>query len=106
MIRYDFEEFDHTIVSTFVPTKYDRFSDEIIFDGSNIHFHIGFDLFTAKEFEKFITKHLAPAVEAAAAEADQQAIALALLASLIYPDRIPWLLRQSDLEPLDKSGDE
>jgi hypothetical protein len=106
VIRYDFQELDHTIVSTFVPAKYDHFSDQMIYDGSNIHFHIGFDLFIAKEYEDFLALHLAPAVESAAAGLDQEAIALALLASLNYPDRIPWLLRQLDQKSPDKSSDE
>lgn len=106
VIRYDFEELDHTIVSTFIPAKYGHFSDRMIYDGSNIHFNIGFDLFTAREFEDFLALHLVPAVESAAAGLDQKAIALALLASLIYPDRVPWLLRRSDQKSPDKSSDE
>ena len=104
VIRYDFEELDRTIVNTFIPALYDRFSDEVIFDGSNIHFEIGSDIFTAKEFEAFINTHLARAVEAASAEAGHQQISLALLASLIYPDRIPWALRQFDHESPTRSG--
>jgi len=106
VIRYDFEELDHTIVNTFIPAKYGHFSDQMIDDGSNVHFHVGFDLFTAKEFEDFIALHLTPAVESAAAGLDQKAVALALLASLIYPDRVPWLLRQSGRTSYDKSSDE
>lgn len=92
VIRYDFEELDHTVVGTFVPERYDQFADERIAGGSNIQFHIGFDIFTAGEFEDFVTSYLYPAVDRAAVGADKRSVSLALLASLIYPDRVPWLI--------------
>lgn len=92
IIRYDFEELDDTMASTFVPDRYSSFSDELISDGKNIHFQIGFDVFTAREFSEFVEEHLMTAVEAAVGNVGKSALTVALLASLIYPDRILWFL--------------
>lgn len=94
VVKYDFEDLDHTIVSTFVPDCYKPFSAEIIEDGTNIQFHVGFDVFTAAEFEEFVKNHMLPAVTHAVSGLEENDLETALLASLIYPDRIPWFLAE------------
>ncbi len=98
VIRYDFEDLDHAIVSTFVPARYKPFSAEVIEDGTNIQFHVGFDVFTATEFKNFVRDHMLPAVTNAVSGLDKNDFQTALLASLIYPDRIPWFLTESGFE--------
>lgn len=92
IVRYDFREMDHLIVSSFIPDSYADFSDEVVYDGSNIQFHIGFDVFTAQDFSELFAMHLRPAIEHAAEIADSDELNVALLASLIYPNRVPWFL--------------
>jgi hypothetical protein len=92
VIKYDFEEVDHAIVNAFIPDNYENFGSEMIYDGTNIHFHIGLDLFTAKDFSEFMTDHLNPAVERAASESGEAVLWRALIASIIYPNRVPWFL--------------
>ncbi|MEO9527713.1 caspase family protein [Roseibium sp.] len=96
VIRYDFADLDHTIVSTFVPDCYERFSEEIIDDGINIQFHIGFDVFTANEFKDFVQDHMLPAIQNAVSGSNRIDLQTALFASLIYPDRMPWFLANSE----------
>lgn len=95
VIKYDFEDLDHTIVSTFVPDCYKPFCAEVIEDGKNIQFHVGFDVFTAAEFMGFVHSHMLPAVTNAVVGLEKKDLQTALLASLIYPDRIPWFLAET-----------
>lgn len=95
VIKYDFEEVDHAIVNAFIPENYETFGSETIYDGTNIHFHIGLDLFTAKDFSEFVTDYLNPAVERAVNESGEEVLRRALLASTIYPNRVPWFLATS-----------
>lgn len=92
VVRYDFEELDHTIISTFVPDSYSPFSSEVIYDGTNIQFHIGFDVFTADDFSRFVEMHMLPAVQTASSDLNNIDLKVALFASLVFPDRMPWFL--------------
>lgn len=92
VIRYDFKKLDHSLVNTFVPDSYSLFSSEIIDNGTNIHFEIGFDIFTARDFSFFLKTQVMPSVNEAKASCSEIVLRTALPASLIYPDRVAWFL--------------
>jgi len=90
IIRYDLSEIDGTVLGTFVPESYRGFSGEIISKGSNLYFRFGFEVFTIAELAAFFEQHLRPRVDHACQELDQLQSSVALIASLIFPDRVPW----------------
>lgn len=92
IVRYDLQELDQVHVNTFVSDGYSDFSDEMILNGSNIGFTIGFDVFTMTEFAEFYGDHLLPSIRAASQDLTATDAATSLLASLVYPDRTPWFL--------------
>ena len=90
VVRYDFSEIDGTHCTTYIPESYADFSDEVITNGGNLNFQIGHDVFTASDFDSFIRNYLSPAVYAASQPPHSMIHSIAICASLIYPDRIPW----------------
>ena len=94
IIRYDFADLDKTDISTFVPKSYINFSEEMIIDGKNISFEIGFDIFSVDQFEHFVNTSILPPVNRAAEGLSDQDFKIALMSSMIYPDRIAWFLNQ------------
>ena len=92
IIRYDFEELDDVNINAYVPESYSSFAEERIPNGNNIGFTIGFDIFTADDFNNFVNSFLHPPVlEALKSTTDQERL-IAIVASLIYPNRLPWFL--------------
>jgi hypothetical protein len=90
IIRYDLSEIDGTVVGTFVPESYRGYSGEIISKGSNLYFQFGFEVFTIAELAEFFEQHLMPRVDHASQELNQLQSSVALIASLVFPDRVPW----------------
>ena len=92
VIRYDFKDLDGVSINGYVPENYNNFSEEQISAGRNLGVRIGFDVFTSQDLKAFIENHLIQAAEAAVTETDDQQLLTAIIASLIYPDRLPWFL--------------
>jgi hypothetical protein len=92
VIRYDLIDFDGVVVGTFVPSSYLHFSDEIIRSGSSIYFRFGFELFTVAECADFFGDHLRSRVMTACQDLDELGSCMALVSSLLFPDRVPWHL--------------
>lgn len=92
VIRYDFKDLDGVSINGYVPENYNNFSEEQISAGRNLGVTIGFDVFTSQDLKSFIENHLIQAAEAAVTETDDQQLLTAIIASLIYPDRLPWFL--------------
>lgn len=92
IVRFDFADLDHIHVSTYLPDSFSSFSDEVIFEGANIGFTIGFDVFTVDDFESFVLSNILPKAKAASEQLSPLDLRVALLASLIYPNRIAWFL--------------
>lgn len=90
IIRFDLSEFDETVVGTFVPESYQDFSGEIIPKGNNLYFRFGFEIFTIAELAAFFEQHLKPQVDHACQDTNQLQSCVALVASLVFPDRVPW----------------
>jgi hypothetical protein len=90
VIRYDLSELDKWQVSTFVPDNYLNFSDDVVHGGANIGFRIGFDLFTVAELESFVRISVFPQVDHAVNDLSPEQVQIAVLASLIYPNRVAW----------------
>ncbi len=90
VVRYDFSEVDGTHCTTYIPDSYANFSDEVIASGGNLNFQIGHDVFTASDFDNFIRNYVSPAVYTASQPPQTMIHSIAICASLIYPDRIPW----------------
>lgn len=92
IIRYDLSELDHQHVSTFVPDTYEGFTNDVIVNGANIGFQIGFDVFTVAEFASFAAESVHPKVADASRGLSENERTVALLASLIYPNRVAWFV--------------
>lgn len=90
VVRYDFSEIDGTHCATYIPESYADFSDEVIANGGNLNFHVGHDVFSAKDFDTFMRDYLSPEVYAASRPYDPTVNSIAICASLIYPDRLAW----------------
>ena len=90
IIRYDLSEVDGTVVGTFIPKNYQEFSGEIVSKGNNVYFRFGFEVFTIAELAAFFEQHLKPRVDHACRDTSQHQNCVALVASLVFPDRIPW----------------
>ena len=99
IIRYDLFEIDGRVVGTFVPESYQGFSSEIISKGSNLYFRFGFEVFTTTELATFFEQHLKPRVDHACQEINQHHSCVALIASLVFPDRVPWHIFEKFREP-------
>lgn len=95
IVRHDFVDLDHTNVSTFVPKSYLNFSEEMIIEGKNIGFEVGFDIFNVDQFEHFVSANLLPRVIKATEGLSEQNLKIALISSMIYPDRIAWFLNRN-----------
>lgn len=91
-IRYDFEDLDQVNVNAYIPNDYAHFSEERIHEGTNLGFRIGFDIFTAQDLKEFIERYLLENIANATEESDEKELRIAIISSLIYPDRLPWFL--------------
>lgn len=92
IIKYDLSELDKTSLSTFIPNSYSNFAEEVIESGTNVGLTVGFDVFTISDFKQFVSHHILPETTDALKGVSQQDREIALLASLIYPNRIAWFL--------------
>ena len=91
-VRHDFAELDGTVLGTFIPQNYSSFSEEIIRDGTNIYFKIGFEVFTIVELLAFFENELKPRVAAASRDVTNVECVIAACAALVFQDRVPWQL--------------
>lgn len=91
-IRYDLADLDGVVVSTFILESYSSFSDRYVGSGTNIHFKIGFDVFTISDLSSFFYNQLIPRATAASEGLSDTEKAIATCAALVFPDRIPWHL--------------
>jgi len=90
IVQFDFADLDGTFLGTFIPNDYCRFSSEVVPEGSNIYFRIGFEIFTVEELVSFFEGELKPrVVQASDGLSDIQDI-VATCVALVFPDRIPW----------------
>lgn len=87
-----FWKIDRCSFAAFVPDSYQDFHRKIIESGRNYLWQVGFDVFNVAEFSKSWPEVPQPATRTEAA--------LAVLSSLLYPDRIPWFaLTKFNAEP-------
>lgn len=68
--------------TAYIKSDHTCFGDEVMDGGDNLIWEIGYDIFRSSEFQSAW-----PAVSAPATELVEN---LSLLASLLYPDRVPW----------------
>lgn len=92
VIKFDLLDFDGVSLNGYIPSNYVNFSQDRLSTGENIGIKIGLDLFTAAELKNFIEIHLTASIKSAADDSSHTDLLLALVASLIYPDRLPWFL--------------
>lgn len=92
IIKYNFTDLDGFAVGTFIPQSYANFAEVSIYSGVNIHAQIGHDLFTTAELSTFIENDLMKRISDASLEMSDLQGTCAVLAALIFPDRVPWHL--------------
>ncbi|MBX9803744.1 MAG: caspase family protein [Caulobacteraceae bacterium] len=77
---------DHVALSAFVPDDYTAFAQETINEGENSGFMIGHDIWTVADLQEHFPHH------AFQAPTDATVAGTAILASLVFPDRVPWFV--------------
>lgn len=82
-------DLDHIVANVFVPDNWRDFGDEAIEHGVNHSFQIGHGIWTTKDFEAIWPEEkIAPPENALIGSA-------CILASLIFPNRVPWFILKS-----------
>ena len=76
-------EIDGLAFFAFLPSKYSKFGFDVIEDGQNLVWTIGQDVFRVGDFIRTWPHKLARPESAEEA-------AIAILSSLLYPDRVAW----------------
>ncbi|MCZ4354895.1 caspase family protein [Roseovarius aestuarii] len=99
IVRYDLADLDGTVLGTFVPKSYSAFSEKVVRDGTNIHFKIGFEVFTVSDLSGFFENELMSRTAAASEGLSDIEKAVATCAALVFPDRVPWHLFGGASEP-------
>ncbi|SNR76874.1 caspase family protein [Puniceibacterium sediminis] len=92
IVRYDIADLDDAVLGTFIPESYSAFSEKVIRDGTNVHFKIGFEVFTISDLSDFFENELMPRAVAASEDLSDIEKAVATCATLVFPDRVPWHL--------------
>lgn len=77
---------DHATINAFLAEDYSQFGRKVIHDGENNTFTIGHHFFTVEEFLKLWPSH------AADLPSDNIIACCAILAALVFPDRVPWFV--------------
>lgn len=77
---------DRVSTTAFLPAHFDQFANELIRDGSNVNFRIGFDAYTVDEIERSWPS------AAVVKPATRACFFRCILASLLFPNRVPWFL--------------
>jgi hypothetical protein len=86
VFNYALSELDHLPINAFIPEVYEDFGRQRIREGQNVNFRIGQDIWTVDD----LIQHW-PA--AAWQEPDDNVLAAgAILASLLFPDRVAWFV--------------
>lgn len=98
IVRYDLADLDRTVLGTFIPNSYSTFSEKIVRDGTNIHFTIGFEVFTVRDLSKFFKHELMPRTAAASKNLSDIEKVIATCAALVFQDRVPWHLIEAESE--------
>lgn len=100
-VRYDLAELDGTVLGTFLPNSYSTFSEKIVRDGTNIHFKIGFEIFTIEDLSAFFEHELIPRRAAANKNLSDIEKVIAACAALVFQDRVPWHLLELEGESIE-----
>ena len=77
---------DHTTLVAYIPEDYTQFGAEVIRSGENATYFIGHDIWRTADLEASWPSTAAVAPNRAAIYGS------AILASLLYPDRVPWFV--------------
>lgn len=77
-------DLDHVWLNAFFPGSYHTIGDDRLDDGQNITMHIGHDIWNVNDFEEACST-----IEWAPPATDLECTA-AILASLVFPDRVCW----------------
>jgi hypothetical protein len=85
VIDEDLYLLDHLPLNAYVPSDYSLFGMEHIEGGENLSFIIGHDIWRVKDVEKSWPVELKQIPE-------NEVRCLSILASLLFPDRVPWFL--------------
>ena len=95
-------EVDHHVFNAFIATNYTEFSKEKIDSGFNVSFHIGLEhglgVFTVNDFIEHWKKHCRPSLLESRRTISTPTYIGVLLASLLFPDRVPWILEVAHME--------
>lgn len=85
---WQLRDLDRLSIAYFLPKTYRDFSEKNIIHGMNHTLKIGFGMWSLSDFKREFDKTL----NSVAMADDQEELALAILAAILLPDRIPFLL--------------
>lgn len=87
---------DHESMNIFVPDSYTDFGARLIENGKNLTFQIGGDvghgIFSVDDFTSGFQTYCQPEIEKAKGDGDKLIECSAILASMLLPNRVPWIV--------------
>lgn len=83
---------DHSAFVIFLPASHKQFGSEVIRDGVNNVFQVGHGIWCLSDFRREFEAECTPALLSDPSWRDPLVASLAIVSSLIFPDRIPWFL--------------
>lgn len=91
---WDLRALDRRSSVFFVPTDHLHFGRPVIEDGINYTHRIGFGVWTVSEFKNEFDSAIAKSFGPELAKFPDEGVALCTIASLLFPDRVPYLLER------------
>ena len=91
---WDLRALDHRSSGFFIPSSYLDFDREVIEHGMNFTSRIGHGVWTVRDFETEFERAMQVSFPSATSELSKECVVLCTAASLLFPDRLPFLLER------------
>ena len=91
---WDLRALDRKSSTFFIPSDYRQFGRAVIEQGMNYTHRIGFGIWTVADFKKEFDTAITTSFGPSGLNLPVEAVALCIIASLLFPDRIPLVLEQ------------
>jgi hypothetical protein len=89
---WQLRELDRLHTGFFIPKNYRDFGQKVIEDGDNFTHQIGFGIWKVADFVNEFSRRASPLLTENTQDFPREGIALCILASLLFPDRLPLML--------------
>ena len=89
-------ELDHHQLNVFVPASYYDFAAERMLSGINFTFRIGHGVWTINDFAREYESVCKRTIIHGDGHERREVVAAVIMASLLYPDRVPFLVNESE----------